>query len=139
MDAELPEGVAVTTLGGEPTDRFVRLRAPLGITSFGLNKLVMAPGERNRIHRHTQQEEVYLVLAGELNLGLEGVEHRFGVGELVRVAPAVRRQLINRGPGELELLVIGSMVDREHNPRDAEPFADWSDAEPGTPAAEVKG
>jgi uncharacterized cupin superfamily protein len=149
MDAELPEGVAVTTLGGEPTDRFLRLRAPLGITSFGLNKLVMAPGERNRIHRHTQQEEVYLVLAGELNLGLEGVEHRFGVGELVRVAPAVRRQLINRGPGELELLVIGSMVDREHNPRDAEPFADWSDAEPGTlqdvplppdlPAAEVKG
>ncbi len=149
MDAELPEGVAVTTLGGEPTDRFVRLRAPLGITSFGLNKLVMAPGERNRIHRHTQQEEVYLVLAGELNLGLEGVEHRVGVGELVRVAPAVRRQLINRGPGELELLVIGSMVDREHNPRDAEPFADWSDAEPGTlqdvplppdlPAAEVKG
>ncbi len=149
MDAELPEGVAVTTLGGEPTDRFVRLRAPLGITSFGLNKLVMAPGERNRIHRHTHQEEVYLVLAGELNLGLEGVEHRFGVGELVRVAPAVRRQLINRGPGELELLVIGSMVDREHNPRDAEPFADWSDAEPGTlqdvplppdlPAAEVKG
>jgi uncharacterized cupin superfamily protein len=132
MDADLPEGVAVATLGGEPTDRFVRLRAPLGITSFGLNKIVMAPGERNRIHRHAHQEEVYLVLSGELNLGLEGVEHRFGVGELVRVAPGVRRQLVNRGPGVLELLIIGSTADREHQPRDAEPFADWSDPEPGT-------
>jgi mannose-6-phosphate isomerase-like protein (cupin superfamily) len=145
---ELPDGVGVATLGGEVTDRFGRLRGPLGITSFGLNRMVMAPGERNRIHRHTGQEEVYLVLSGELNLGLEGVEHRFGVGELVRVPPSVRRQLINRGPGELELLIIGSMVDREHQPRDAEPFADWTDAEPGTlhdvplpedlPASEVR-
>jgi uncharacterized cupin superfamily protein len=132
MATELPDGVGVATLGGEVTDRFGRLRAPLGVTSFGLNRMVMAPGERNRIHRHALQEEVYLVLSGELNLGLEGVEHRFGVGELVRVAPGVRRQLVNRGPGELELLIIGSMADREHNPRDAEPFADWSDTEPGT-------
>jgi uncharacterized cupin superfamily protein len=149
MAAELPEGVAVATLGGEVKDRFVRLRAPLGITSFGLNKMVMAPGERNRIHRHTLQEEVYLVLSGELNLGLEGDEHRFGVGELVRVAPGVKRQLINRGPGMLELLVIGSMTDREHQPRDAEPFAEFSHAEPGTlhdvplpedlPASELRG
>ena len=130
---ELPEGVGVATLGGEAVDRFLRLRDPLGITSFGLNKIVLAPGERNRLHRHTVQEEVYLVLAGELNLGLEGVEHRFGVGELVRVAPGVRRQLVNRGPGVLELLVIGSMTDREHAPRDAEAFNDWNETEPGTP------
>jgi uncharacterized cupin superfamily protein len=133
MAVELPDGVGVATLGGEPVERFLRLRAPLGITSFGLNKLVLAPGERNRIHRHTVQEEVYLVLSGELNLGLEGVEHRFGVGELVRVAPHVRRQLVNRGPGVLELLVIGSMTDREHAPRDAEAFPAWDAVEPGTP------
>jgi quercetin dioxygenase-like cupin family protein len=132
MSVELPDGVSVATLGGEPVDRFVRLRAPLEVTSFGLNKMVMAPGERNRIHRHTVQEEVYLVLSGELNLGLEGTEYRFGVGEIVRVAPGVRRQLVNRGPGMLELLIIGSMTDREHSPRDAEPFLEWSDTEPGT-------
>jgi uncharacterized cupin superfamily protein len=132
-DAELPEGVAASSLAEEAVDRFVRLRAPLGITSFGLNKLVLAPGERNRIHRHTVQEEVYLVLSGQLSLGLEGVEHRFGVGEIVRVAPAVRRQLVNRGPGVLELLMIGSMTDHDHSPRDAEAFADWEATEVGTP------
>ena len=131
-EVPLPDGVGVATLGGEAVDRFLRLRAPLGITSFGLNKVVLASGERMRVHRHAVQEEVYLVLSGELNLGIEGVEHRFGGGELVRVAPGVRRQLINRGPGVLELLVIGSMADREHNPRDAEPYPDWDAAEPGT-------
>jgi uncharacterized cupin superfamily protein len=133
MSLALPEGVAVSSLGGAATDRFLRLRDPLGITSFGLNKLVLAPGQRNRIHRHTHQEEVYLVLAGELTLGLEGGEHRFGVGEFVRVAPRLRRQLVNRGPEQLELLVIGSATDREHSPRDAEAFGDWSDSEAGTP------
>jgi uncharacterized cupin superfamily protein len=132
-DVELPAGVGTASLGGEVVERFVRLRASLAITSFGLNKLVLAPGERNRIHRHSVQEEVYLVLDGQLTLGLEGVEHRFGVGELVRVAPEVRRQLINRGPGVLELLVIGSLADREHSPRDAEAFADWESCEVGTP------
>lgn len=132
-DAELPPGVGVASLGDEAVERFLRLRDRLAITSFGLNKLVLAPGERNRIHRHTVQEEVYLVLAGQLDLGLEGVEHRFGVGELVRVAPGVRRQLINRGPGVLELLVIGSQTDYHHDPRDAEAFADWQSTEVGTP------
>jgi uncharacterized cupin superfamily protein len=132
-DPELPEGIATARLSTAAVDRFLRLRAPLAITSFGLNKLVLAPGERNRIHRHTHQEEVYLVLSGQLNLGLEGVEHRFGVGELVRVAPSVRRQLINRGSGVLELLVIGSAADREHAPRDAEAFADWEATEVGSP------
>jgi quercetin dioxygenase-like cupin family protein len=129
--SELPDGVGVATLGGEVAERFLRLRDPLGITSFGLNKIVLASGQRMRIHRHALQEEVYLVLSGEFNLGLEGVEHRFGVGELVRVAPGVKRQLVNRGPGDLELLVIGSMSDRPHSPRDAEPFLEWTDAEPG--------
>jgi uncharacterized cupin superfamily protein len=133
VGGSLRDGVQRASLQGEVKDRFLRLRAPLGITSFGLNKLVLAPGERNRIHRHTQQEEVYLVLAGELSLGVEGQEHTIAAGEIVRVAPQVRRQLINRGPATLELLVIGSTVGAEHEPRDAEAFSAWEDTEPGTP------
>ena len=130
---DLPDGVGVARLDREPDGRFLRLRDDLGVTSFGINKLVLGPGQRNRIHRHTVQEEVYLVLAGELSLALEGVEHRFAVGELVRVGPGVRRQLINRGPGMLELLALGSQSDRTHAPRDAEAFSSWDDSEPGTP------
>jgi uncharacterized cupin superfamily protein len=131
--SDLPDGVGTARLDGEIADRFLRLRDALGVSSFGINKIVLAPRERNRIHRHTGQEEVYVILAGELTLAIEGVEHRFGAGEIVRVAPAVRRQLINRGPADLELLALGSMVDRAHVARDAEAFADWDDPEPGTP------
>ena len=53
-------------------NRFQRLRAPLGVTSFGMNLVVLAPGERGRVHTHERQEEVYLVLDGTLTLLVEG-------------------------------------------------------------------
>ena len=50
------------------------LRRQLGITAFGLNQMVLRPGERGRIHRHERQEEVYLVLEGTLTLEVEASE-----------------------------------------------------------------
>ncbi len=127
----MPDGVSRATLGGEPVDRFVRLRAPLGVTSFGINEMVLEPGHQNRIHRHAHQEEVYLVLEGTLTLMVEGSPEVVAEGELIRVAPSVRRQLVNRGPGRLRLLALGGSVEHEHAPRDAEPFLAWEDTEPG--------
>ena len=132
MAEQLPAGVGLARLDGEARDRFVRLRGALGATGVGLNVLVLEPGQRMRIHRHASQEEIYLPLVGTLGLGFADGERSFGVGEAVRVAPEVRRQVLNRGPGRLEVLVIGAMTDREHEPRDAEPFLDWADPEPGT-------
>jgi quercetin dioxygenase-like cupin family protein len=128
-----PEGISRATLADELVDRFVRLRAPLGVMSFGINKIVLAPGQRNRIHRHRNQEEVYLVLEGTLTLLVEGDPQEVKVGELVRVAPEVRRQLVNRGPGELTLLALGGMVEHEHVRRDAEAFTAWEDAAGASP------
>src|SRR3954451_17473695 len=100
----MEDGTARTRLHDDPEDRFVRLRAELGVTSFGLNQIVLRPGQRGRIHRHEHQEEVYLVLDGTLSLLVEGEEGTHERGELVRVAPGVRRQLVNRGPQTLQLL-----------------------------------
>ena len=52
-------------------DRFLPLRRQLGVTSFGMNQIVLQPGQRGRIHRHERQEEVYLVLEGRLTLVIE--------------------------------------------------------------------
>ena len=62
----------------EPTaeDRFVLLRRQLGVTSFGINEIVLEPGQRGRIHLHHEQEEVFLVLEGVLTIGVDGVERR---------------------------------------------------------------
>jgi len=129
----MPEGVTTARLDQPPEQRFARLRAPLAVNSFGINMLTFEPGQRNRIHRHKRQEEVYVVLEGMLTLLVEGEGLEYAVGDVVRVAPQVRRQLVNRGPGTLRLLALGGYVDHQHEPRDAEAFNDWSETEPGTP------
>ena len=69
------------------TERFVSLRRALGVSTFGINQIRLAPGERGRIHRHEHQEEVYLVLRGTLTVEVEREEHDLAEGELLRVGP----------------------------------------------------
>jgi mannose-6-phosphate isomerase-like protein (cupin superfamily) len=126
------DGVGYAKFDLEAGEMFVSLRRALGITSIGMNQLLFKPGERGRIHRHLHQEEVYLVLEGVLSLAVEGEERDLAVGELARVAPAVRRQLTNRGPGRLAVLALGGSG--EHDSRDAEAFTAWDDGEPKGPA-----
>ena len=116
-------------LGG--TERFVSLRQQLDVTSFGMNLILLEPGQRGRIHRHQRQEEVYLVLEGTLSLAIESAERDLARGELARVAPEVRRQLINRGPGRLALLALGAAG--EHQGRDGIAFPSWSASEGAAP------
>ena len=127
-------GIARSRLDPTAAERFVSLRRQLGVTSFGMNQLVLEPRQRGRIHRHAHQEEVYLVLEGTLTLLVEGEEHVLARGEVVRVAPDVRRQLVNRGPDRVVLLALGGAG--EHVGRDAEAFASWDD-ERGVPPQEV--
>jgi len=125
------QGIARARLDVETVERFLPLRRQLGVTSFGLNQLVLQPGRRGRIHRHAEQEEVYMVLDGTLTLLIERDEQTLERGELIRVAPAVRRQLLNRGPGRLVLLALGGA--REHVGRDGEAFAAWQDEQGVSP------
>ena len=101
----MESGVAYARLDPDSEERFLPLRRMLGVTSFGLNQILLRPGQRGRIHRHTAQEEVYVVLAGTLTLGVEGSERELGQGELARVAPDVRRQISNRGTEDVFLVV----------------------------------
>lgn len=130
----MENGVSYARLEMGGTERFVPLRQQLGVTSFGMNLMLLHPGARGRIHRHAKQEEVYLVLEGTLSLAIEGVERDLGAGELVRVAPDIRRQLINRGPARLAILALGAAG--EHVGRDGTAFVSW-DAKDGAPPQET--
>ncbi|HEX2503637.1 MAG TPA: cupin domain-containing protein [Miltoncostaeaceae bacterium] len=127
MDA----GVSVTRLEPGASERFVPLRRQLGVTAFGLNQMVLRPGERGRIHRHERQEEVYLVLEGTLTLEVEASEQDLARGTLARVGPEVRRRLINRGPEPCVVLAIGAAG--EHAGRDGLAYSDWDDDDPRPP------
>ena len=130
----MDEDIARTALDPDAGERFVSLRRSLGVTSFGINQMVLEPRQRGRIHCHERQEEVYLVLEGTLTLLVEGEEQVLQPGELVRVAPAVRRQLVNRGSERLVLLALGGTG--EHAGRDGRAWSDW-DSQHSAPPQEV--
>jgi uncharacterized cupin superfamily protein len=131
----MESGTAFTALDLEPGDRFQRLRNDLGVESFGLNLLRLEPGERGRIHRHEHQEEVYLVLEGTLTLLLEGTEQEVPTGGLARVAPDIRRQLLNRGPERLRIIALGGA--NPHEGRDGRAYTAWDEEGDGRPPQEV--
>jgi uncharacterized cupin superfamily protein len=128
-------GVAYTKLDPDGEERFQRLRAELGVTIFGLNLLRLRPGQQGRIHRHEHQEEVYLVLEGTLTLVIEGEPRELQRGELARVAPAVRRRLVNRHHEPVLLLALGGA--NEHVGRDGAAYESWGETGPGRPPQEV--
>jgi len=113
----------------EPGEQFQLLRRELGITGFGLNLITLQPRQRGRVHRHERQEEVYLVLEGELTLIFEDEERTLGRGELARVGPAVRRQLVNRSQAPATLLAIGGSG--EHQGRDGRAWGSWEEGGEG--------
>jgi mannose-6-phosphate isomerase-like protein (cupin superfamily) len=126
--------IQITTLDPD-ADIFQPLRRELGVTSFGINKITLAPKKRGRVHRHEHQEEVYLVLEGELTLIVEGEETVLGQGMLARVAPEQRRQLTNPGSEPVVLIALGGSG--EHVGRDGRAWAGWDEEGEGRPPQEI--
>jgi mannose-6-phosphate isomerase-like protein (cupin superfamily) len=131
----MESGVSFAQLDLDHDERFQRLRAELGVSAFGLNMLLLRPGQRGRIHRHLHQEEVYAVLQGTLTLVVEGEPHELRRGDLARVAPEVRRQLVNRHPENLAILAIGGATG--HEGRDGRAYESWEETGDGRPPPEV--
>jgi uncharacterized cupin superfamily protein len=130
------DGVSFATLDLESGERFQTLRRELGVSSFGINLIVLERGQRGRIHAHERQEEVYIVLEGELTLAVgPTADHVLARGSAVRVAPAVRRQLVNAGPGRLVLLALGGAG--EHSGRDGRAWESWDEQGEGRAPQDV--
>lgn len=127
--------VAFTTIDTKNSERFQSLRRELGVSSFGMNVITLAPRQRGRIHAHDRQEEVFIVLDGELTIGIEGEEHAVPKNGAVRVAPSVRRQLVNRGSSTLILLALGG--EGEHVGRDGRAWETWDEDGEGRAPQEV--
>lgn len=126
------EGVTHIPLDLSGGERFAQVGTPLGLESMGCRVITLDPRQRARVHRHREQEELYVVLEGELTLVFEGGEEitvrRHGA---VRIGPPVRRQLVNRGSDRVQVLAVGAAG--PHEARDGEAFTDWSDSEPKSP------
>jgi mannose-6-phosphate isomerase-like protein (cupin superfamily) len=82
-------------------------RGPLESRDLGISHWRYAPSHRSAVgHRHSQQEEAYVVVGGSGRILLDGEPRDLRQWDAVRVAPEVMRAF-EAGPDGLELLAIG--------------------------------
>jgi uncharacterized cupin superfamily protein len=98
-------------------------RTALGAERTGVSFFRLLPGKRSPFtHRHTDAEEVYVVLGGSGRVKLDGELLDVGPLDCIRVAPATARAF-EAGPDGLQFLAVGA-----HHPGDGEPVQDpWTD------------
>jgi len=128
-------GVSFASIDPDGVERFQRLRQELGLSAFGLNLIRLRPGQRGRIHRHLHQEEAYLVLEGSLTLVIEDGPCELGRGDLARVGPEVRRQLVNQSSRPVLVLAMGGA--NPHEGRDGRAYEAWDEQGEGRPPQDV--
>jgi mannose-6-phosphate isomerase-like protein (cupin superfamily) len=100
------EGYAVgdlDALGDGPG--FRKIRKGLDVEAFGVNAIVMPPGIESGFHFHDEQEELYFVHKGAIEIEFgDGTTHRLEEGGLARVdAPTLRKV---RNPGESDAIYL---------------------------------
>jgi mannose-6-phosphate isomerase-like protein (cupin superfamily) len=103
------DGYAVANLGdlGDGPG-FRKIRRELGVEELGINAIVMPPGIESGFHFHEQQEEVYFVHSGTIEIEFgDGTVHELGPGGLARVAAPVSRKVRNRGDVDATYVVVG--------------------------------
>jgi mannose-6-phosphate isomerase-like protein (cupin superfamily) len=90
---------------------FKRVRAELGVESFGIQIIDLPPDYENYPeHDHSEdgQEEVYVALRGSGEIEIEGERHSLDPDHLARVASGVKRKVWPGADG-IRLLIIGGV------------------------------
>ena len=82
-------------------------RKSLESEHLGVSFLRYGSGFRSRGHRHREQEEAYVVVAGSGRVKLDDELIDLNPWDVVRVSPAMARAF-EGGPDGLELIAIGS-------------------------------
>jgi mannose-6-phosphate isomerase-like protein (cupin superfamily) len=107
---EQGDGWSVSSLDGlGEGPGFRKIRRELGVEEFGVNAVVMPAGFESGFHFHDEQEELYFVHAGEMEIEFgDGSVQRLGPGGLARVAPATHRKLRNVGDVDATYVIVGA-------------------------------
>jgi quercetin dioxygenase-like cupin family protein len=87
----------------------------LGLGTGRANLWRYEPGAQGRRHRHAQQEETFVVLAGTLTMYLGDPPERIDVptGGVVHVQPGTPLQTVNHGADDLLVYAHGAPPERE--------------------------
>jgi hypothetical protein len=98
---------------------FLRARASLGVSSFGMQILNFPPdgGEfyPNHDHAESGQEEVYFVLAGAADFDIDGESVHAEPETAIRVGSTTKRK-ISAGPEGARILALGGVPGAAYSP-----------------------
>jgi mannose-6-phosphate isomerase-like protein (cupin superfamily) len=86
---------------------FRKIRAPLGVTAFGVNAIVYAPHYDGPSHYHDVQDELYFVHRGTATFVVDGDELTVEEGGIVHVESTTPRSVSNHTDEDLVVLVVG--------------------------------
>lgn len=91
------------------------LRDALETDDVGVTILELEPGGEGKPHDHAHdgQEEVYVVVDGEVTVHLDAREEVLRAHEAIRLAPDRTRQLENTGDVRARVVLVGGPTD-EH-------------------------
>jgi mannose-6-phosphate isomerase-like protein (cupin superfamily) len=108
-DVREGDGYAVANLddlGDGPG--FRKIRKALGVTAFGVNAIVLPPGIETGFHYHDQQEELYFLHRGSIEMEFgDGAVLALGEGALARVDAETVRKIRNVGEVDAVYLCAG--------------------------------
>ena len=98
--------------GGPDDPIWYPVQHALGIDTFGVNLFLATQADQTLVEEHDErtsgQQELYVVLEGEVAFSLDGEEARLGRGAAVAVTdPAVRRSATALASGA-KLLIVGA-------------------------------
>jgi uncharacterized cupin superfamily protein len=102
----------------ERSGRWSLARRSLGLKSFGMNLVEVAPGARIPEHDETvrDQEEVFVVLSGDATMVVDGREHPAPAGTFARVSPELSRMVVNAGEEPVTLLIVSAPTTSGYEP-----------------------
>ena len=100
---------------GEPARHVAELSELAGFAHTRANVWRYEPGAKGRRHRHRQQEETFVVLAGTLTMYLGDPPERVDVpaGGVVHVEPGTELQTVNHADSELLVYAHGAPPEPE--------------------------
>jgi len=87
---------------------FRKVRRELGVTAFGVNALVLAPGVVSRPHFHDEQDELYFVHRGRARFEVAGDSFELEPGGVAHVESTTPRRITSIGGDDLVMLVVGA-------------------------------
>jgi uncharacterized cupin superfamily protein len=104
----------------ERSGRWSLVRRALGLSAFGMNVVEIEPGYSIPEHDETgrDQEEVFVVLDGDVTMVVAGERHPAPRGTFVRVDPDLRRTVANESGALARVLIVSAPRGSGYEPLD---------------------